>query len=221
MISRRAVLKRGLLVAGVPLLGLSGAAIFLDRKFNPHTPLHYPWPERGDEGLRATPECLDHDHRETDSVTEGPFYKPDTPERRVLRDPTTVGTPLLLRGRVLTPNCSPLAGAVIDVWSCDGHGVYDNEGFRLRGHQFTDSRGEFVFETVKPSDYRNFGIHRTPHMHVKVQGRQTKLLTTQLYFPNERLNEHDWFFRKSLLVQLERTTPATFVATFNFVLQTA
>ena len=66
-----------------------------------------------------------------------------------------------------------------------------NDGSRLRGHQFTDAAGAFEFETVKPKDYHNFGLHRTPHVHVKLQGRDTKLLTTQLYFPNEPLNAHD------------------------------
>lgn len=47
-------------------------------------------------------------------------------------------------------------GAVVDVWSCDGNGVYDNTDFRLRGHQFTDAEGRFAFETVKPRDYRDF-----------------------------------------------------------------
>lgn len=74
------------------------------------------------------------------------------------------------------------------MWSCDGNGVYDNTGFRLRGHQFTGADGSFAFETVKPRDYRDFGIHRTPHFHVKVQGRETPLLTTQLFFPGEKLN---------------------------------
>lgn len=205
-ISRRALLF------GVPLATLGVAAIALDRKFNPHTGLHYQWPVVGAGMLQATPDCVDADHPTLD-VTEGPFYKPDTPLRSMLRERDTFGTPLTLRGRVVGRDCKPIAGAVVDVWSCDGNGVYDNDGFTLRGHQFTDANGGFAFETVRPSDYRNFGIHRTPHIHVKVQGRGTRLLTTQLFFPRERLNAHDFFFRKELLVQLAEN-----VATFNFVL---
>ncbi len=209
-VSRRAFL------AGIPLVTVGGLAALADLKLNPHTALPYPLPP--EPALSPTPECLDRDHHTTHAVTEGPFYKPGTPERRVLRDAGTIGVPLTVRGRVFADDCRPLAGAVVDVWNCDGAGVYDNDGFRLRGHQFTDSSGAFEFETVKPKDYRNFGLHRTPHVHVKVQGRDTKLLTTQLYFPNEPLNAHDWFYRDDLLVKLQRATPAAFLATFNFVL---
>ena len=210
-VSRRAFL------AGLPLAAAGGAIALADLKFNPHTALAYPLPP--EPALPPTPECLDHDHHTTHAVTEGPFYKPDTPERRMLRDAATVGVPLTVRGRVFADDCRPLAGAVLDVWSCDGNGVYDNDGYRLRGHQFTDAGGAFAFETVKPKDYRNFGIHRTPHIHVKVQGRDTKLLTTQLYFPGEALNAQDWFYRDDLLVRLERAAPAAYLATFDFVLR--
>lgn len=209
-VSRRAFLT------GLPVAGLGGLVLLADLKLNPHTALAYPLP--AEPGLAPTPECLDHDHHATHAVTEGPFYKPDTPERSVLRDAATIGAPLTLRGRVFGEDCRPLAGAVVDVWSCDGDGVYDNDGYRLRGHQFTDATGAFAFETVKPRDYRNFGIHRTAHIHVKAQGRDTKLLTTQLYFPNEALNAQDWFYRDDLLVKLERATTAALLATFDFVL---
>jgi len=213
-----AISRRAFLIGGAALAVPIGGLAWLDLKFNPHTSMHYPFPASTGNTLPPTPECLDHDHHETARVTEGPFYKPDTPQRSMLRDAATAGVPLTLRGRVFSTDCRPLAGAVIDVWSCDGNGVYDNEGYRLRGHQYTDATGAFEFETVKPIDYRNFGIHRTPHIHVKMQGRDTRLLTTQLFFPNEPLNEHDWFFRKDLLVNLERPTPGSYLASFAFVL---
>ena len=107
------------------------------------------------------------------------------------------------------------------MWSCDGNGVYDNTGFRLRGHQFTDAEGRFAFETVKPRDYRDFGIHRTPHFHVKVQGRETPLLTTQLFFPGEKLNGEDYFFREDLLLELRRRPSGELDAWFELVLPSA
>ena len=186
-------LSRRAFLTAVPLAGLGGLAAFAELKLNPHTALGYPLPPNS--ALNPTP------------------------ERSVLRDAATAGTPLTLRGRIFTEDCRPLAGAVVDVWSCDGNGVYDNDGYRLRGHQFTDAGGAFTFETVKPRDYHQYGIHRTPHIHVKTQGRDTKLLTTQLYFPNEPLNAQDWFYRDDLLVKLERATPSAFLATFDFVLR--
>jgi len=210
-ISRRGLLK---LFAGSS--AAAAATLFaIDRTVNPHTALHYPLPDL--QPLPATPACADL-HDETPSVTEGPFYKPDSPERWILREAKTVGRPLLVEGRVLTRDCRPVAGAVLDVWSCDGNGIYDNDGFHLRGHQFTDASGAFRIATVKPRDYRQMGVYRTPHIHVKLQGRATKLLTTQLYFPNEPHNKQDWFFKESLVLNVRDVKDGSLAAKFDFVL---
>jgi protocatechuate 3,4-dioxygenase beta subunit len=216
-----AISRRKLLGAGAVVIGGGAAGLFwLDRKLNPHTPLAYPFPETAgtSRSLAVTPSCDDGDDDLTKAVTEGPFYTPRTPERTVLREAGTVGTPLVLTGRVLTPDCQPVAGAVLDFWSCDGNGVYDNEGFALRGHQFTDAAGTFRVETVKPRDYKQFGLHRTPHVHVKVQGRQTALLTTQLFFPGEPLNARDWFIKDSLIMAVTRAGDGSLAGRFDFVL---
>lgn len=204
-------------VRALAATGAAGAAALIAAKLklDPHTPLRYALPET--HLLAPTRACADL-HDETPTVTEGPFYKPDSPLRTVLRDAQTAGRPLLVEGRVLTRDCRPIAGAVLDVWSCDGDGVYDNDGFRLRGHQFTDVRGTFRIETVKPKDYRQWGIHRTAHVHVKVQGRGTKLLTTQLYFPGEAQNAHDWFFHNALLIDVATAGDGSLVGRFDFVL---
>jgi protocatechuate 3,4-dioxygenase beta subunit len=167
--------------------------------------------------LPPTPVCDDGDADPTESVTEGPFYIPNTPRRSVLREAATVGAPLVIQGRVLTPDCRPIAGAVLDFWSCDGNGVYDTRGFKLRGHQFTDASGGFRVETVKPAGYTDGGIRRTPHVHVRVQGRETRLLTTQLFFPGEAGNARDLYMRDSLLLKV--TKPGgVLVGRFDFVL---
>jgi protocatechuate 3,4-dioxygenase beta subunit len=180
--------------------------------------LDYAFPATSGFGaaLAPTPACADDDG--TDGQVEGPFYTPNTPLRTNLRTAATAGIPLVIEGRVLTTDCRPIVGAVLDVWSCDGNGVYDNDGFHLRGHQFTDAQGAFRIETVKPADYRQFGVHRTPHVHVKVQGRETALLTTQLYFPGEALNMQDSIFSDSLLMQVDKAADGSLRASFDFVL---
>lgn len=221
-ISRRKAI--GLLLGSSAAAVAGGAAGFawLDYKFNPHTPLHYEFPP--DSGvaprLAATPACRDGD-APTARTIEGPFYRPDSPQRTVLRDAETFGRPLVIEGSVLTEDCRPVVGAVLDFWSCDGRGVYDKEGFRLRGHQFTGGEGRFRVETVKPSDYRQFGIHRAPHVHVKVQGRDTPLLTTQLFFPGEPLNAQDWFVKDSLMLKVEQAADGTLLGRFDFILRRA
>ncbi len=210
-----------LLGGGAVLLGGGAAALaWLNHRFNPRTHLIYPFPETvaTDSPLPLTPACDDGDHEVTEMNGEGPFYTPNTPLRTTLREADTVGTMLVVEGRVLTPACVPIAGAVLDFWSCDGNGVYDNDGYRLRGHQFTDEAGRFRVETVKPSDYRQFMVHRTPHIHVKVQGRETALLTTQLYFPNEPLNGQDWLIKESLIMEVEEQPDGSLFGRFDFVL---
>jgi protocatechuate 3,4-dioxygenase beta subunit len=216
-ISRRRALQVGGGLAGILALGGIGLEL-LDRLDKITTPLDYPFPPTANVGetLAATPAC-DEDNKKTESQVEGPFYTPDTPLRRMLREPATVGTPLVIEGRVLFPDCRPIRGAVLDIWSCDGTGVYDNDGFNLRGHQFTNDQGAFRIETVKPAGYGNFLFHRTPHIHVKVQGRETSLLTTQLFFPGESHNQQDAMFSEALLMRVEQSE-GTLHASFDFVL---
>lgn len=164
--------------------------------------------------LAQTPECFDG---ATPRQIEGPFYTPQTPRRSNLVDGLP-GEMLILEGRVLSTNCQPIANAIVDLWSCDSEGVYDNTGFKLRGHQITDSQGRFRFETLVPGAYGNVSFQRTPHLHVKVQGPATPLLTTQLYFPGQALNRRDGFFDPALLMAVQQNTAKSKRATFDFVL---
>lgn len=216
--ARRKFLK-ALLGGGAALLGGGAAAfVWLNHKFNPKTPLNYSFPETAATALPLTPACDDRDQEVTEENTEGPFYSPDTPQRTNLREADAAGTPLVIEGRVLTPACVPVAGAVLDFWSCDGNGVYDNKGYKLRGHQFTDEGGRFRVETVRPSGYEQFMVRRTPHIHVKIQGRETALLTTQLYFPNEPLNDQDRLIEESLIMDVEEQEDGSLLGRFDFVL---
>jgi protocatechuate 3,4-dioxygenase beta subunit len=106
-----------------------------------------------DGTLVATPACADHDHP-TPEQTEGPYFTPDSPARRSLIESGVRGTRMVLTGRVLTTGCKPARRALLDFWQADGDGSYDNQGFRLRGHQFTDSRGRFRLATVVPGCIR-------------------------------------------------------------------
>ena len=153
----------------------------------------------------------------TRSSTAGPFYTPETPQRDSLREPDTTGESLAFEGLVLAHDCRPLAGAVIDIWHSDERGRYDNRGFRYRGHQFTDRTGAFRFETIRPVRYSA----RTPHIHVKVQGETTRVLTTQVYFPDmQEANARDRIFRDDLVMRLDRAG-AGWRGRFDFVLPPA
>ncbi|MEM7534461.1 MAG: hypothetical protein AAF639_19925 [Chloroflexota bacterium] len=162
--------------------------------------------------LAPTPQCDDHD--ETPAQTAGPFYTPNTPERTSLREDGLPGTPLVVTGTVLTTTCQPIAGAMLDFWHTDDNGDYDNEGYRFRGHQFADANGNFRLETIMPGLYPG----RTRHIHVRVQGEGTDLLTTQLYFPGDAENAGDSIFDAVLLMEMT-SEGDTNAASFNFVLE--
>jgi protocatechuate 3,4-dioxygenase beta subunit len=162
--------------------------------------------------LAATPQC--GRDAPTAAQTEGPYFKPRSPGRTSLLEAGIDGVRLLLQGQVLTTSCKPVAGALLDLWHADAEGRYDNEGFRLRGHVFTDAQGRYRMETVLPGMYPG----RTRHIHVKAQPPGGRMLTTQLYFPNEPGNRRDGLFDPRLLVALDRSA-ATPQATFDFVLR--
>lgn len=165
--------------------------------------------------LVPTPSCADEDDlAATLQQTEGPYYTPETPERQSLLEPDMPGTPLRVTGYVYDTACQPVASALLDFWQCDDAGVYDNSGYRLRGHQFAAADGLFVLETIVPGLYPG----RTRHIHVKAQAPNQPVLTTQLYFPNEPSNAEDGIFDPSLVVDLQ---PAGEVqeAFFTFVLE--
>jgi protocatechuate 3,4-dioxygenase beta subunit len=99
---------------------------------------------------------------------------------------------------VLTRACRPVAGALVDLWQANDAGDYDNKGFRLRGHVFTDAEGRYAFRTIMPGLYPG----RTRHYHVKVQAPNRPVLTTQFYFPDEKANRTDAFFHRELVMQV-------------------
>jgi protocatechuate 3,4-dioxygenase beta subunit len=163
--------------------------------------------------LQATPACDDHDEP-TVPETEGPFYTPNTPRRSNLVAAGLSGIPLLLTGDVVDTRCRPIRGALLDFWQADAGGEYDNDGFRLRGHQFADGSGRYALRTIVPGLYPG----RTRHIHVKVQRPHGEILTTQLYFPGEPRNRTDSIFDSSLVMEIRRAGRGR-RAQFRFVLR--
>jgi protocatechuate 3,4-dioxygenase beta subunit len=171
-------------------------------------------PEALAQVLPPTPACGDDDDDDvTPPQTEGPFYTPNTPERRSLIEAGITGTPMVLTGYVLSTGCQPVSGALLDFWHADDGGSYDNVGFKLRGHQFADADGRFQLDTIVPGLYPG----RTRHFHVKVQAPNQPVLTTQLYFPDEPDNARDGIFNPDLLMAVQDAGEGK-QATFNFVL---
>ena len=163
------------------------------------------------QALPLTPTCGGKPGR-TPSQTEGPYYTPHSPQRSSLIEPGSKAERLLLSGVVLSPQCKPVANALLDFWHCDEAGEYDNQGFRYRGHVLTNAQGRYSLETILPGEYPG----RTRHIHVKVQAPGGRMLTTQLYFPDEPSNRSDGIYRGELTMQVARKDGRR-AARFDFV----
>jgi len=151
----------------------------------------------------------------TAPVEEGPYYKIDSPERQSIAAADTPGKKLVLEGRVFDSEGRSVPQAWLDFWHANGNGEYDNEGFNLRGHQYTDADGRYHLETVKPKEY----LFRAPHVHAKVRANENSpVLTTQLFFPGESRNTTDPIFEEKTLINMaEMHDPRK--ATFDFVVE--
>jgi protocatechuate 3,4-dioxygenase beta subunit len=138
----------------------------------------------------------------TPQQTEGPYFVDERLRRGDIRsDPSDgsvkEGLPLTLEIGVFTVNktgCTPLSGAMVDIWQCDARGVYSDvvdEGFNtigkkfLRGYQVSGADGRVRFVTIYPGWYPG----RTPHIHFKIRTgagyAQSHEFTSQFYFDDK------------------------------------
>lgn len=152
---------------------------------------------------------------------EGPFYVPGAPFRDSLHDKPT----LLLSGTVTDTDGNPVPAAVLDFWQADEAGVYDNDGFNLRGKVIADKGGGtsasgncYRLQTIRPGNYPISDTEfRCAHIHVKVTAEGYKPLTTQLYFVDDKYDAADHWFDPARCVQF--TDRNMREARFDFVLE--
>lgn len=149
----------------------------------------------------------------TPKLSEGPYYKIGSPQTNNIVQ-GIIGEKLTVIGFVFDKNCQPIANARLDFWQADAKGVYDNIGYKLRGHLYTDRLGKYVLETIVPGAYET----RPPHIHVKVGSGNGRILTSQLYFPDTSQNQSDSIVNKDLIIHIVDGENGK-VGTFNFVLQ--
>ncbi len=152
----------------------------------------------------------------TRAQTEGPYY----PESDLNRDQDLTrldpkgndaeGTIIELSGIIQDASCSPISGALVEIWQANAHGKYDHSedsnplpkdpNFQHWGRMTTKKDGAYLFRTIVPGHYpldpkltgktpsgpRQF---RPPHIHVKITARGFQSLTTQLYFHEDSYSD--------------------------------
>lgn len=129
------------------------------------------------------------------ATTAGPCTAP-TSARVDVSDGIT-GLPVRLALKIVTADtCTPVAGAVVEIWHTQRTGVYSGQtpspGFcsgtdaeaptknYFRGTQTTDANGRVDFDTCFPGWYPG----RCIHIHVGVTIGGTSYVVTQLFFPD-------------------------------------
>jgi protocatechuate 3,4-dioxygenase beta subunit len=131
---------------------------------------------------------------------EGPVYRPGAPVRpdgnfldaEVAPDADLVD----IIGVVTDAETGlPLSGIELDVWHVDERGIYDREGFHLRGRVISGSDGRYRIRTALPIDYAEHlndpigellgkmgrESYRAAHIHLKVRVNGEERLTTQFF----------------------------------------
>lgn len=166
----------------------------------------------------------------TATQVDGPFYPAtfredydwDMAHVNGQSDPA-MGTMVEITGKVLDPNCNPLAGCVIDVWQANHVGRYDhpldsqNErpvdpNLQSYARIVADGNGEYRIRTIKPGSYLAIGEWvRPPHIHFKIAAPFNPSVTTQMYFSDETdLNGKDL-----LLLSLDQAQQDALVVNFG------
>ncbi|MGJ7522837.1 dioxygenase [Variovorax sp. LT1P1] len=161
----------------------------------------------------------------TEATVQGPYYWAGAPEMPCGSDIAqgTPGEPTFYSGRVTDTRGQPIAGALLDVWSGDGEGVYDMQvdgaGMAARARIRTDAEGRYWFWSIRPSYYPvpvdgpvgrmldGMGRHpnRPGHIHMMVSAPAHVPVTTHLFVAGSPYIDSDAVFgvRPSLIVDFE------------------
>lgn len=116
-----------------------------------------------------------------------------------------IGQLIHLRARIVDEDGTPVSGAIVEIWHCNGAGKYIHPNdaspspvdpnFSGNARLVADDSGLVELRTIKPAAYAvpdSGGWWRPPHVHFSVWGRVwLSRLVTQMFFPGEPLNEHD------------------------------
>jgi protocatechuate 3,4-dioxygenase beta subunit len=145
----------------------------------------------------------------TPAQTAGPFY-PVRPQQDKDLDLTRIegrahwakGEVIEVQGRVLDEDGSAITDALVEIWQANTFGRYRHErdpnpapldpDFQGWGQVLSTAGGAYRFKTIIPGAYpANADWMRPPHIHFKVTRRGYVELVTQMYFPENELNESD------------------------------
>jgi len=180
----------------------------------------------------------------TETTVMGPFHVVGAPEYEM---GATIcldekGETCLFEGRILDGNETPVANAVIDVWSDNADGYYDVQQpdiqpmWNNRGIFKTGPDGRYFFHGIKPTSYPipddgpvgqllgHLGRHpnRPAHMHFIVSAPGYKTIVTHTFVDGDEWLKSDAVFgvKASLITDYEKleNDSTQWRSKFNFIL---
>lgn len=145
----------------------------------------------------------------TDSFTIGPCYFDVTDSQDDISE-AQAGVPMTLALKLVDAQCSPIAGAQIEVWWCDALGRYSGDNTDstgavssfnrsyctgndtdalaarwFRGIKTTDTNGNVYFKACFPGWYGG----RTTHIHFRIVHNGSQQLVSQFCFEDALCND--------------------------------
>lgn len=186
-------------------------------------------------GVSMLVDAINHDHQAkvTESTVLGPFYVEGPPEAPCGTDISgdLAGQPMFASGTVTTPDGTPLANAIVDVWHSDEDGYYDVQhtgeeaGLVARARFRTDGEGRFHFWSIKPAAYpiphdgpvgkmlQAQGRHpwRPAHVHFMIEAPGFEKLVTHVFVAGDPYLDSDAVFgvKDSLIRDFQVSGPGT------------
>ena len=184
----------------------------------------------------------------TPPQTEGPFY-PDQEQSELDADLTLIndqsiraqGEQVIVQVQITDANGNAIPQAMIDVWQACASGRYKHTedtstaaldpNFQYWARLYSNEKGFLQFRTIVPGSYPASGDwDRPPHIHFQISIQEEEILTTQMYFKGNPLNDIDRILNKtkaqygeeaarSLVVDFsQRNNEGLGVGTFNIAL---
>jgi catechol 1,2-dioxygenase len=187
----------------------------------------------------TTPKLLSRRFPLTPAQVLGPYFIANAKLQSSLFPQGTSGEEMQIAGQVLAQDGTLIADATVSIWVADPTGRYDNQkddgstkpiavkDHKYRGRIIADKSGSYAFNMLRPGNYFDGGwnLWRPAHIHVRVEAKGYKTLTTQLYFEDDAHNTLDIpgddFFQPELVVRFNPAGAASGVVqkgVFNFVL---
>lgn len=161
------------------------------------------------------------------SALVGPYYRANAPLRTLgspIMDKQTQGARVLIRGRVLDSEGSPIANAILDVWQAANNGLYDVQDdnqadYNCRGKYITKKDGSFELVALVPTAYpvptdgpagellrlAQRQIFRPAHIHFIISAEGYETLVTQVF------NRYDDLIQKDVVFTADDNMAGNFV----------